>query len=63
MINRLNRMMDTQLKTHAELSESIGRNLARLSSDNPNGIEEVDSRRIVALALELAGQNLQQSIQ
>jgi len=55
--------MDTQLKTHAELSESIGRNLARLSSDNPNGIEEVDSRRIVALALELAGLNLQQSIQ
>jgi hypothetical protein len=63
MLDRLNRTMDAELRTHAELSESIGRHLAKLASDNPNGIEDVDSRRIVAVALELAGLNLQQSLQ
>ena len=62
LLARLNGMMEGELEAHAEVAESIGSNLSRILEANPNGEAPVDSREIVAVVLELAGLNLQQSL-
>jgi hypothetical protein len=63
MLSSLESLVETKLIKHADLAENIGRNLASMCVAPEQYEEDVDSRQIVAVALELAGINLQQSLQ
>jgi len=63
MLSSLESLVESKLIKHADLAENIGRNLAGMCVTPEPHEEDVDSRQIVAVALELAGINLQQSLQ
>ena len=62
ILARLNKTMDCELKSHAEVAQNIGLNLARLLDGASQPATPVDSREIVAVMLELAGLNLQKTL-
>lgn len=62
MLSSLESLVETKLKRHADLADNIGRSLANMCVEPEPNAEDVDSRQIVAVALELAGLNLQQSL-